>query len=93
LSHHFKLTNEEKKLYPTKKVSLFYEGTHWALNYLKHGGLLIGIRRGFFKITENGKHVLATNPAKIDDTFLKQSPEFIEVQKVKRKEGKKIERK
>ena len=43
LSQHFKLTNEEKnKLYLTKKVSIFYDRTHWALTYLKHAGLLIG---------------------------------------------------
>ena len=86
LSHLFKLTNEEKnKLYPTKKVSIFYDRTHWALTYLKHAGLLIGTRRGFFKITERGKQVLTKNPAKIDDTYLKQFPEFIEFQKDKRK--------
>jgi restriction system protein len=83
------LTNEEKnKLYPTKKISIFYDRTHWALTYLKHAGLLIGTRRGFFKITERGKQVLAKNPAKIDDTYLKQFPEFIEFQRVKRKEDK-----
>ena len=89
LSHHFKLSNEEKnKLYPTKKVSIFYDRTHWALTYLKHAGLIIGTRRGFFKITERGKQVLTKNPAKIDDAYLKQFPEFIEFQKGKRKEGK-----
>jgi restriction system protein len=89
LSHHFTLTNEEKnKLYLTKKVSIFYDRTHWALTYLKHAGLLIGTRRGFFKITERGKQVLTKNPSKIDDNYLKQFPEFIEFQKAKRKEGK-----
>jgi restriction system protein len=89
LSHYFKLTNEEKnKLYPTKKISIFYDRTHWALTYLKHAELLIGTKRGFFKITERGKQVLAKNPAKIDDTYLKQFPEFIDFQRVKRKEDK-----
>ena len=56
LSHHFKLTNEEKNnLYLTKKVPIFYDRTDWALTYLKHAGLLIGTRRGFFQITERGK--------------------------------------
>src|SRR5215207_5117556 len=89
LSHYFKLTNEEKnKLYLTKKVSIFYDRTHWALTYLKHAGLLIGTRRGFFKITERGKQLLNKTPPKIDDNYLKQFPEFIEFQKSKRKEDK-----
>ena len=90
LSPYFKLTNEEKnKLYLTKKVSIFYDRTHWALTYLKHAGLLVGTKRGFFKITERGKQVLTKKPAKIDDNYLKQFPEFIEFQKAKRKEAKK----
>ena len=86
LSNYFKLTEEEKnKLYLTKKVSIFYDRTHWGLTYLKHAGLLVGTRRGFFKLTERGKQVLTKNPAKIDDNYLKQFPEFVEFQKVKRK--------
>ena len=89
LSHHFKLTNEEKnKLYLTKKVPIFYDRTHWSLTYLKHAKLLIGTRRGFFQITERGKQVLTKNPVKIDDNYLKQFPEFIEFQKAKRKDSK-----
>lgn len=58
LSKSFKLTKDEKnKLYPTKSVPIFYDRTHWALTYLKHAGLLIGTRRGFFKITEKGKQI------------------------------------
>lgn len=87
LSKYFKLKEEEKnKLYPTKKVSIFYDRTHWALTYLKHAGLLTGTRRGFFKITERGKQILSKKPIKIDDKYLKQFPEFIEFQKVKTKE-------
>jgi len=85
LSKYFELTEQEKnKLYETKKVSIFYDRTHWALTYLKHAGLVIGTRRGFFKITERGKEVLKQNPGKITDSFLRQFPEFIEFQTVKK---------
>ena len=67
-------------MYPTKSVPIFYDRTHWALTYLKHAGLLIGTRRGFFKITEKGKQILNQNPTKIDDNYLKQFPEFVEFQ-------------
>ena len=79
---------KKNKLYLTKKVSIFYDRTHWALTYLKHAGLLIGTRRGFFKITERGKQVLNKNPVKIDDNYLKQFAEFIEFQRTKRKDSK-----
>lgn len=67
-------------MYPTKSVPIFYDRTHWALTYLKHAGLLIGTRRGFFKITEKGKQILNQNPTKIDDNYLKQFPEFVQFQ-------------
>ena len=86
LSKIFKLTEEEKnKLYPTGKVSIFYDRTHWALTYLKHAVLLTGTRRGFFKITVRGKNVLKQNINKIDDKFLEQFSEFKEFTKVKKK--------
>ena len=79
LSRYFKLTDEEKnKLYSTKKISIFYDRTHWALTYLRKAGLLVGTRRGFFKITERGKQVLNQNPTKIDKIFLTQFSEFKE---------------
>lgn len=59
LAKDFNLTEEEKKkLYPTKKVSIFYDRTHWALTYLKKANLLESTKRGFFKITERGISVL-----------------------------------
>lgn len=85
LSEYFKLTREEKnKLYETKKVSIFYDRTHWALTYLKHANLVERTRRGFFKITQRGKHVLIQNPDKITDNFLRQFPEFLEFQTAKK---------
>jgi len=73
LAKDFKLTDEEKKqLYPTKKVSIFYDRTHWALTYLKHANLLESTKRGFFRITERGREVIKQQPKQIDDKFLSQ---------------------
>ena len=52
--------------------------THWALTYLKHAGLLVGTKSGFFKITERGKQIVNQNLEKIDHKFLKQFSEFKE---------------
>ncbi|CAN5439730.1 hypothetical protein BH18THE1_BH18THE1_01850 [soil metagenome] len=79
LSEYFKLTDEEKnRLYETKKVSIFYDRTHWALTYLKHAGLIVGTRRSFFKITEREKDIVKHKPQKITGKFLRQIPEFLE---------------
>jgi restriction system protein len=85
LSKYFELTEDEKnRLYETKKVSIFYDRTHWALTYLKHANLVEGTRRGFFKITGRGKQVLKQELDKITDNFLRQFPEFLEFQTAKK---------
>jgi restriction system protein len=84
LSTYFKLTNQEKNnKYPNSNMSIFADRTNWALTYLKKGGLLIGTKRNFFKITELGKLTLSQKPHKIDRQFLKQFPEFLQF--IKRK--------
>ena len=90
LAKDFKLTDEEKKqLYPTKKVSIFYDRTHWALTYLKHANLLESTKRGFFRITERGRDVLKQQPNRIDDKFLSQFSEFLVFQTPDKKRNKK----
>jgi restriction system protein len=77
LANELRLTKEEKEtIYPTKKVSMFYDRVHWALSYLKNARLIEGTKRGFFKITERGVNVLKQNPEDINVRFLKQFPEF-----------------
>ena len=44
---------------------------------LKHSGLIQSIRRGYFKITDRGIEALSQNVT-IDNTFLKQFPEYHE---------------
>ena len=77
LADAFGLTKEEKEtIYPTKKVSIFYDRVHWALSYLKNARLIEGTKRGFYKITKRGVDVLKLNPQVIDVKYLKQFPEF-----------------
>jgi restriction system protein len=47
-------------------------------------GLLESTKRGFFRITPRGLNVLQTNPHTIDVNFLKQYPEFLEFQGIKK---------
>lgn len=75
----FKLTDDEKRqLLPSGKIGVFYDRVHWALSYLKHSGLVLGTRRGYFRITDRGLDVLKENPIKIDAKYLRRFPEFLD---------------
>ena len=74
----FDLTEEEKEeLLPSGRQTVISNRTHWAKTYLYKAGLVESTRRGYFKITEAGKKVLAQKPDKIDNNFLNQFEEFV----------------
>jgi restriction system protein len=50
----------------------------WARTYLKKAGLLSYPKRGWFQITDRGMSVIREAPLRIDNTFLRRFPEFIE---------------
>lgn len=80
------LTYEEKReLLPSGRQPTFDNRVGWARTYMKKAGLLRSTRRGYFEITEGGLEVLAQKPDRIDITFLRQYPEFVEFQTPKRK--------
>lgn len=61
---------------PSGKQTTFHNRVYWALSYIKKATLISSHNRGIFKITAQGKKVLATNPQKIDAKFLRQFDEF-----------------
>jgi len=77
LADQFSLTEEERaELLPSGQQPRFNNRVAWAKVYLERAGILTKTRRGHFKITERGTHVLSTAPDRIDINFLKQFPEF-----------------
>jgi restriction system protein len=77
LAEQLNLTPEERaQLLPSGKQTLFGNRVHWAKTYLTKAGLLESTRRGHFKITERGRHVIASHPPRIDNEFLNQFEEF-----------------
>jgi restriction system protein len=88
LADQFGVTEEERKeLLPSGVDLLFDNRVGWARTYLKKAGLIEYPRRGVFQITDRGKKVLAKKPARIDVSFLRQFPEFIEFQSPKKLAG------
>jgi restriction system protein len=68
--------DERASLLPSGKQTYFANRVHWAKGYLSKAGLLEPTRRGHFRITDRGRQVLNTNPARIDNNFLSQFSEF-----------------
>jgi restriction endonuclease Mrr len=66
LADQFSLTEAERaEMLPSGQQGTFNNRVAWARTYLKKAGLLESTRRGFFRITERGKKVLAGTPARI----------------------------
>lgn len=67
---------EREELLPSGKQPIFNNRVHWAKTYLVQAKLLEATRRSFFRITDRGRTVLASNVQYIDAKYLKQFPEF-----------------
>ena len=78
------LTEDDlKEMLPSGIQSTFVNRVGWASTYMKKAGLLEATRRGFYRITERGKDLLAKQPKTINVKLLKQYPEFLEFQQLK----------
>lgn len=87
LSDRFHLSEEEiKKLKPSGKERLFLNRIRWAKTHLSMARLVSSPKRGFVKITKEGKKILLSNPMEITECLLKKIPEYFEKRylKVKR---------
>lgn len=80
----FNLNEEEKReLLDSGTQTIIYNRVGWARTYLKKAGLIESPRRGYFKITDRGIHILNKNPPEINTRYLSQFSEFIEFKFVK----------
>ncbi len=87
LADKFNLTPEERaELIPSGRQTRLYNRVSWARNYLTGAILLQRTGRGRSSITQRGREVLAGNPARIDNTYLRQFPEFRDYLRSARKE-------
>ncbi|MDR5731474.1 restriction endonuclease [Caballeronia sp. LZ025] len=78
LATEFQLADEERNvLLPSGTAPLFDNRVGWARTYLKQAGVIESPKRGYVRITERGKKLLAQKPTKINNATLKQYPEFV----------------
>ncbi|SHJ14569.1 restriction endonuclease [Desulfofundulus thermosubterraneus] len=79
LIEQFGLSEEEvRELLPSGRQTRFRNRIGWALTHLKKAGLLEGIGRGKFRITQRGLETLKENPSHVDVKYLERFPEFRE---------------
>lgn len=75
--------DEERELLPSGKQPTFDNRVGWARTYMAKAGLLESPKRGHFRITERGRHVLAKNPPAINLAFLEQFEEFVQFRELR----------
>lgn len=76
LADEFHLSEEDRDRLLASGQRVIFNRTHWATTYLVKSGLLTRAVRGTARITDRGRHVLASPPERIDVKFLSQYPEF-----------------
>lgn len=87
LAAEFGLTADERsELLPSGTAPTFDNRVGWARTYLKQAGLLSSPKRGFFRIAEPGKALLAKNPQRVDVELLDQYEQF-RAFRTRRREG------
>jgi restriction system protein len=85
LASSFALTEEEKhEMQPSGAQPVFYNRVMWARFYLVKAGLLTSPKRGMMQITPRGQEVLKSKVEKLNVSYLKRFPDFIENQSPKR---------
>ncbi|RPI61059.1 MAG: restriction endonuclease, partial [Planctomycetaceae bacterium] len=77
MANEFKVTDDERaELLDSGKQSRFDNRVGWARSHLKAAQLISPTKRGYFRITERGKELLAERPERIDIALLKRYSEF-----------------
>lgn len=77
LADTFRLSDKERaEMLPSGSQPTFDNRVGWARSYLKQAGLIESPRRGFFRITERGRNVLAGRPTVVNLATLEQFEEF-----------------
>lgn len=79
LAAEFGLTEEEvSAVLPSGRTSVLASRAHWARTYMSQAGLVRPVKRGVFEITPEGRALLETDPAQIDNAVLLRYPRFAE---------------
>jgi restriction system protein len=71
-------SDDRAALIPSGQKTVLANRVNWAKTYLTKAKLLESVRRGYFRITERGRQLLAESPTRIDNRTLSRFDEFQE---------------
>ncbi len=63
---------------PSGRQAVFVNRVSWAVIYMERAGLLERVRRGVYRLTEEGERLLSRAPPHIDMDLLGEYPDFAE---------------
>ena len=67
----FKLTPSElEQMLPSGKQTTFLNRLHWAKSYMQKAGIIESERRGYFRVSDQGRSILKKAPHRIDMNYL-----------------------
>lgn len=76
------LTDEDlAEMLPSGRQRTFQNRVGWALAYLLRATLVERVRRGVYRVSDDGKRVLANPPDRVDIKYLRRFPAFVKGKK------------
>lgn len=88
MSDAFDLSDEERaRLLLSGRKPIIDDRVAWARTFMGQARLLDSTKRGFFRISERGRELLAENPPVVNDNLLKRYPEFVDFLNRKKKKS------
>jgi restriction system protein len=70
--------DDPAEMLPSGRQTTFANRVAWANVLLQRAGLLDKVSRGVYRITDEGRRVLAEAPERVDVRFLERYPAYIE---------------
>ena len=69
---------EVREVLPGGRQPIFGNRVSWAVIYMERAGLLERVRRGVYRLTDEGERLLSGAPSRIDMNLLGEYPDFAE---------------
>lgn len=68
--------HDVQEMLPSGRQRVFGNRVSWAVIYMERAGLVERVRRGVYRLTEDGKRLLSRTPSRIDMDLLGGYPAF-----------------
>lgn len=74
-------TLDLREMLPSGRQSVFVNRVSWAVIHMERAGLLERTKRGVYRLTPEGEHLLSRTPTRIDMNLLQEYPAYAEWRK------------